>query len=185
MEMEMQMETAAGLMQMSMVMDGFEWDIELDPAIFEPNIPADYTLMADMKLPGQDEGSVVQGLRAFAEIADGRYPSSMTMMAVMKEAGKVLKSMGIDKDKEPTPEQTQKMTKKMMVLQAPYIFYAQLVQENKDPAYYGDKVTSDDVNAVLMRWKVSDDEYRVIYGDLTTENVSAERLAELENPSSQ
>jgi hypothetical protein len=185
MEMEMQMETGARLMHMSTVMDGFEWDIELDQAIFEPNIPADYTLMADMELPGQNEGSVVQGLRIFAQIADGRYPSSMTMTAVMKEAGNVLKSMGIDKDKEPTPEQTQKMTKKMMLLQAPYIFYAQLVQENKDPAYYGDKVTSNDVDAVLMRWKVSDDLYRVIFGNLTTENVSAERLAELENPSSQ
>jgi len=182
MEMEMQMGSGAGLMQMSMVMDGFEWDVELEPDIFEPNIPADYTLMADMEFPGQDEGSAVQGLRAFAEITDGRYPSSMTMMAIMQEAGKVLKSMGIDKNKEPSQEETQKLINKMMLLQAPYIFYNQLVQENKDPAYYGDRVTAEDADAVLMRWKVSDDEYRVIFGDLKTGNVTAEELAELEKP---
>jgi hypothetical protein len=183
METEMQMESEAGLMQMSMVMDGFEWNLELEPDIFEPNIPADYTLMAEMEVPDtKDEGKVIQGLRAFAEVTDGSYPSSMTMMAVMQEYGKVLKSMDFDPSKDPTPEQTQRLTAKMMVVQAPYIFYAQLVQENKDPAYYGDKVTADDVNAVLMRWKVSDDEYRVIFGDLTAENVSAERLAELEQP---
>ena len=183
MEMEMQMETEVGLMQMSMVMDGFEWDVELDPAIFEPNIPADYTLMAEVEMPGmKDEGKVVQGLRAFAEITDGKYPSSMTMMAVMQEAGKALKSMGIDKNKEPNQEETQKVINKMMLLQTPYLFYTQLVQENKDPAYYGDRVTTDDADAVLMRWKISDNEYRVIFGDLKTGNVTAEELAELEKP---
>ncbi|MHC4475634.1 MAG: hypothetical protein ACYTEL_08305 [Planctomycetota bacterium] len=181
MEIETQMQAGDKTMQMSMVMDAFEWDVELDPAIFEPNIPADYNLMAEVEIPDtKDEGKLIQGLRSFAEIADGRYPSSMTMMAVIREAGGLFKSMGFDKNKEPTPEQTQRLTAKMMVLQAPYIFYAQLAQENKDPAYYGDEVTAEDADMVLMRWKVSDDEYRVIFGDLTTENVSAESLAELE-----
>jgi hypothetical protein len=31
-----------------------------------------------------------------------------------------------------------------------------------------------------MRWKVSDKEYRVIFGDLHTQTVTAEKLAELE-----
>jgi hypothetical protein len=31
-----------------------------------------------------------------------------------------------------------------------------------------------------MRWKISDNEYRVIFGDLSTLDVSAEKLAELE-----
>jgi hypothetical protein len=31
-----------------------------------------------------------------------------------------------------------------------------------------------------MRWKVSDNEYRVIYGDLHAETVTPEKLAELE-----
>jgi hypothetical protein len=37
------------------------------------------------------------------------------------------------------------------------------------------------VEAVLLRWKISDDQYRVIFGDLSAMNVTAEQLAELEN----
>ncbi len=186
-EMEMQMGSGARLMQMSMVMDGFEWDVELAPEIFEPNIPADYSLMAEVQMPDiKDEGKVIQGLRSFTEITDGNYPSSMTMMAVIKAGSKAFsEGMKIDNNKEPSPEQIQQKVNMMMVLQTPYMFYNQLVQDNKDPAYYGETVTADDANAVLMRWKVSDNEYRVIFGDLTAENVSADRLSELENPSSQ
>ena len=43
-------------------------------------------------------------------------------------------------------------------------------------------MTADDIDAVLMRWKISDGEYRVIFGGLTTENITAEELAELEKP---
>ena len=47
--------------------------------------------------------------------------------------------------------------------------------------YYGDSVGPDNPEAVLLRWKVSDDQYRVILGDLSTLNVNTEELAELEN----
>lgn len=30
------------VMESEGVMDQFQWDVELDPSIFEPNIPADY-----------------------------------------------------------------------------------------------------------------------------------------------
>jgi len=33
---------------------------------------------------------------------------------------------------------------------------------------------------MLLRWKISDNQYRVIFGDLTAADVTAEELAELE-----
>ena len=60
------------------------------------------------------------------------------------------------------------------------IFYMTLIEEKKEPVYYGGTVGPDDVDAVLLRWKISDNEYRIIFGDLTIENVTTERLAELE-----
>jgi len=36
------------------------------------------------------------------------------------------------------------------------------------------------VAKVLLRWKVSDKEYRVTFGDLRAETMSPEKLAELE-----
>jgi hypothetical protein len=68
----------------------------------------------------------------------------------------------------------------MLSIQGACLFYGNLVKEKKDAAYYGDKVTTQDVNKVLMRWKISDDQYRVVYGDLRVEDVSTEKLAELE-----
>jgi hypothetical protein len=60
------------------------------------------------------------------------------------------------------------------------MFYGLLQGDKKDPAYYGKTVTPKDTDKVLMRWKVSDNEYRVIYGDLHAETVTPEKLAELE-----
>ena len=59
-------------------------------------------------------------------------------------------------------------------------FYVGLVQQKKDPAYYGKTVTPEDANKVLLRWKISDNKYRVIYGDLHAETVTAKKLTELE-----
>ena len=59
-------------------------------------------------------------------------------------------------------------------------FHSMLASESKDPAYYGEVVTPDDADQVLMRWKVSDTEYRVIFGNLHAETVTADVLAELE-----
>ena len=133
----------------------------------------------------------MKGLRIFAEITGGKYPQKLAVMDVMREVTEAAKKnfenerkSGDDPNKRPTQEEMEEaMTKlmgKAMAVQGACMFYAELVKAGKDAAYYGDKVTSDDVDSVLMRWKISDDEYRVIYGDLTAENISTEQLAELE-----
>jgi hypothetical protein len=53
-------------------------------------------------------------------------------------------------------------------------------QKFKDVVYYGDSVDPSDSNAVLIQWKVSDGEYRVVFGDLREETVSAEELIRLQ-----
>jgi len=60
------------------------------------------------------------------------------------------------------------------------MFYADLVKKGKEPAYYGKNVAVGDSDAVLMRWKISDNKYRVIFGDLSIEDVSFQELSELE-----
>ena len=61
------------------------------------------------------------------------------------------------------------------------MFYRGLVDEDRDPAYHGETVQPGEADKVLIRWKVSDSEYRVIFGDLRAETVDAATLAELEN----
>jgi len=174
MEMEMAMED----IETKMVMDQFQWGIELDPSLFEPVIPDDYELMAEVEMPDAGGEKAVEGLRLFAEMTGGSYPSDMGLMTAMKELGGAMRQeLGTEPNAMPSRETMEKMMKMQMVC----VFYAQLVQEDKDPAYYGDKVTVEFGHAVLMRWKTADDEYRVIFGDLTIEDVSAEELAELES----
>ncbi len=185
-ELPVRMETEAEIVvgeeqiQQTMVMDGFEWHVDLGPEVFEPNIPDDYKLI-EVKIPAQDEGSAVEALRLFAEISGGKYPTKLDMMTIMTESMQALmETMAIDPNSEPAEEQAQELASKVMPLYGSFMFYSKLLQEGKDPVYYGDVVTPDDGDAVLLRWKVSDSEYRVIWGDLTTENIPAEELAEME-----
>ncbi|NOX54974.1 MAG: hypothetical protein GXP27_11170 [Planctomycetes bacterium] len=51
---------------------------------------------------------------------------------------------------------------------------------NPDTACYGLSVGPDDKEKILLRWKLPDGHYRVIFGDLRSETVTAERLRALE-----
>jgi hypothetical protein len=195
-QLEMQAEYSVGPdtppMKVSMILDNFQWAVVLNPEIFQPDIPSDYKLMAEMQMPGQDEEAAIKGLEVFAEIASGKYPQKLTVMNIMEEISEIEKNSGqqwqsqrdADPNFAPTEEQIDearnKVMKKMAVVQGACMFYAELVKTDKDAAYYGDKVTAGDADAVLMRWKISENQYRVIYGDLTAENVSSEQLAQLE-----
>ncbi|MHC4433822.1 MAG: hypothetical protein ACYTBS_18425, partial [Planctomycetota bacterium] len=58
--------------------------------------------------------------------------------------------------------------------------FGKLEAEGREAVYYGETVTAADSNKVLVRWKLDEGKYRVIFGDLRIEDVSADRLAEWE-----
>jgi outer membrane lipoprotein-sorting protein len=166
---------AGGQMEMSMVIDDFQWNVELDPALFVPDIPSDYT-STEMNLSEVDEGTAINGLRLFAELSNGQYPSALALMTLLKEISEVhaAKYAVEFAEKEDYANATLATTQ---ILPAAS-FYAQLV--GKDAVYHGDRVTAGNPESVLLRWKVSEGVYRVVFGDLSTKNVSVEELAELE-----
>jgi hypothetical protein len=146
--LEIEGTAAGGAMQMKMVMDDFQWGIAFEPGLFEPNIPSDYTSQ-EMNMPQFNEETAVQSLRAFAEIADSRYPSSLALLTIMKEMVGALKAKyGDDVKNKMSDDQFKNLTESIFPVGG---FYAQLVSENKEPAYYGDKVAAQDADAVLMR----------------------------------
>lgn len=174
--LEIEVFSKDGEKALDMVINGYQWDIKLDPREFEPVIPEDYELVADVELSA-DEKSVVQGLGFFAEYVRGRYPSDLSAMTMTRElrAG-LLATFGGNPPWPPKPGDAQRA----MSLEMSIRFYAGLVIENKDPAYYGSKVTTEFPHAVLMRWKIEDDKYRIIFADLTARDVTAGELAQLE-----
>jgi hypothetical protein len=58
--------------------------------------------------------------------------------------------------------------------------YTTLEKDGKEPAYYGDRVSAKSPEAVLFRWKIKDGTYRVVFGNLSTKDVTPAELAELE-----
>jgi len=158
------------------VLDNFQWNVLVDAAEFEPDIPDDYTTRSsDITVPAFTEETAVKGFTVFADLA-GEYPDNLGGETFFKELEALL---GPTRDRKRSEKYT-KMTDVMMPIGGLVSFYQTLVQGKKDPAYYGEFVTPEDADLVLMRWKVSDNEYRVIFGDRHAETVTTEVLKELE-----
>ncbi len=170
------------------VMHNFQWDVVVDVAEFSPVIPDDYTPLAGgaLKMPAMNEETAIQGLKLCVELT-GHYPKKLDMMSLMSQMGlaqnrenSLFKQLRDENKNLTEDEKIRKLTDILMPIQAIGTFHAMLVADGKDPAYYGESVTPEDADQVLMRWRVSETEYRVIFGSLHAETVSAEVLAELE-----
>jgi hypothetical protein len=181
-------------MQMEGKLYDFQWDVPLTADEFKPVIPQDYTtaLPSGYKLPSASEDGAIEGLR-FCNQLLGRYPKKIDMINLMNEIVaikdsnspteavlKLREEMKADVNNLPDEEKIKKIIDVMRPVQSLGLFHMMLVQDKKEPAYYGESVTPADADKVLLRWKVSDGEYRVIFGDLQVETVTAEELAELE-----
>jgi len=186
------------------VSEHFQWNVEIDAQEFNPVIPEGYSapMSGPLQMPAMNEETLIKGLQLLIDMGSPSYPEALTMQAMVskmkyfqeqmmqfmeaddKEAAKafMLKHYDIDLDQgKPTQEQLTQATMRItMALQGTCMSYVTLVQDQKDPAYYGDIVTPQDADQVLMRWKVSDHEYRVIFGNLHAETVSTDTLTELE-----
>ena len=148
----------------------------MDAADFEPNIPDDYTTRSgDITVPAFNEETAIKGLTVLADLA-GEYPANLGGQTFFKELEALLAPMR-DRGRSEKYKKVSDITTPIGGLVA---FYQTLVQGKKDPAYYGEFVTPEDTDLVLMRWKISDNEYRVIFGDRHAETVTAEVLRELE-----
>ena len=180
-------------MQVKGVVSEFNWDLPVTADDFKPVIPEDYEPMAKggMQMPKISEEGAIEGLKLFAELS-GAYPKKMNMLDFAAEVAALADSQALkDRVAKLKEEMTRngeldkdefimKSTQITMPVQSPVIFYMMLTQDKKEPVYYGETVGPGDIEAVLMRWKISDDQYRVIFGDLSALTVTAEELNELE-----
>ena len=168
-----------GEISMDLVLDDFQWDVVMDPAELELTIPEDYKLLGQATWDVTKEGEdIIEVLKFFAEYADGRYPSSLSTMTVAREiVGHLRRKLAPTLSSGGLPREImEKLTKLEMVGQA----YSALENGGKDPAYYGDKVTAEFPHAVLLRWKIGEGKYKVVFGDLSIRDVTPDELARLE-----
>lgn len=175
--LEMEGIASQGNTHMKMIFDQFQWGIPLEQDLFEPNIPSDYTI-TEIKPPSFSEEELIQGLEFFSDNTGGHYPSSMDMITVMQEFFKGAQEQKANVLGMMTSTDSNSPMRKISCASASY---SMLETQQQDLAYYGENVTTNDANAILLRWKLDDGQYRVVYGDLRLETVSEQRLLELEN----
>jgi len=169
-----------------MVLYDFQWDIPVDAAEFKPVIPDDYTGRV-VKYPAHStEETALQGLKLLVEWL-GKYPEKITdfdeTVLRLIEKSETPAAMRLKEEIKGLTDDDIigiKLVDLIVPIRGLARFYDVLGWVKKDPAYYGKTVTPKDADKVLVRWKVSDSEYRVIYGDLHAETVTPEKLAELE-----
>ena len=172
-------------MSQQYVVYDYQWDVPVDASEFEPVIPDGYTVVTAPKRPAPTEENAVKGLELYADLS-GHYPknanwtSEYRWSVFEKSETPAAKRLQEEIEGLTAEEKGSRLRDALLPLHGIGIFYAKLTRDAKNPAYYGETVTPKDADKVLMRWKVSDTEYRVIFGDLHTETVSADKLAELE-----
>jgi len=186
------------------VMDQFRWDISVDANDFEYVIPDDYKEMGkagtataidpnSIKMLEMNDQAAIKGLEVYKEFFS-QYPEKIDLMSLMTsltnvgdpntELGKKflekikrkMETVGLDQVKL----QEFAMQDFVAPLQSLGTFYMTLVQDKKDPAYYGNEVTPEDTDAVLMRWKLDNGKYKVIFCDLSTVEMDYEDLIKIE-----
>jgi hypothetical protein len=162
--LEIRGHAAGGRIYQVLVMDEFRWEVDYDPGSFEGNIPDDYKLAFDSPIIDKDEESAIEGLRAFAELANGYYPSNLNINTAAFELRRIR-----NKNMRTVKERTLAFK-----LVSTCIFYKELVRKDREPLYFGEDVRAKDSDRVLMSWKLEDGNYRVVFGDLVTETVDIE-----------
>jgi hypothetical protein len=166
--------------QIHEVSHDFQWNVAVNADDLKPVIPEGYMSTGEIAVPAFKEENAIKGLKILTSLA-GEYPDNLDAVSLNKKARKLI-GFDIDSlDELPDDEKT-RLTDKLMSIMGPAFFYEKLVKDDKDPAYYGQTVGPDDTNKVLMRWKMDDGQYRVIFGDLTVKDVTPEELADLEKP---
>ena len=185
-EMKFTMEPNA---ELSAVISDFQWNLPVTAEDFQPVIPGDYTSMGSMKVPEISEEKAIEGLRFYADLF-GRYPAKIDLMSLIQEASQKIASnpemtrqmaeLRKSEGQDAEAAMSQLMQKYIAPVQSLGMFYMSLVQDKQDPAYFGNQVSPDDKDMILMRWKIEGDTYNVVFGDLTTVHMQHDDLIQVE-----
>jgi hypothetical protein len=149
--------------------DDFVWNISLTEKDFQPHIPDDYELISGIEMEISEEHAI-KGLRAFARVT-GKYPSALAYTQATMEMWKLIGKRVLSSEVLPVVHQ----------MRATCEFQGKLARDDSDVLYFGDRVRPGDSDHVLMRWRMGEDRYRVLFGDLRAETVGAEELIDLES----
>jgi hypothetical protein len=153
----------------------YQWNIELSPDLFATKPPKGYKDDTEPPISSEERvRRITEALRIYAELNRGRYPQARYVSSAVLHD--LVTLLGFD---DP-PTKKQFHDSRFSAARAGLRQIWEIERFRPDVAYYGRTVGPNDKNNVLLRWKLDDSRYQVIFGDLHAETVTLERLHELE-----
>ncbi len=165
---------AVGQRVVSFEFTDFEWNAELPPTLFEPRLPMDRAPMFDLGIPTVDERHAIEGLQVFADVLRGQYPDRPVIMDALMQYFDYRHRHPVGQ-----PQRWHEL-EELNAVRSTFEFIRGLQAADCEVVYRGEDITPLDYDRVLLRWRLQDGSYRVVFGDLRTDTVDAGRLAELE-----
>lgn len=151
----------------TVVTSDIQYNLDFGPKLFDTTPPPDYKDETKKPLPLDEQvREIRESLEACAAATGGTYPGNTYELSVVDVFG----------------TWSRRMTKAIPNPQSHNGFneIGAIWAYNPDPVYNGKTVTARDKDKVLLRWKLDDGRYEVIFGDVRAEAVTAERLRGLE-----
>ncbi len=160
-------------------LEEFRWNVDLDPKLFDVTPPAGY---ADGSVPwpsvAEQVPKITEALRSYAELAGGHYPRVKAFYADAIRDD-VLRKAGLQVPPTSAERNSEAFRKANRALQG-LGFIQKILRDDPEAVYNGKTVGPSDKDKVLLRWKLDDGRYEVIFGDLRSQTVTSERLRALE-----
>jgi outer membrane lipoprotein-sorting protein len=152
-----------------------QWNIDLAAKLFDTTPPPGYRDATRKPLTVEQQvDQVTAALQAYVEASGGRYPADKHLG--MDTVEDLYRMLGFAR--WPTGDSPAAQKARQGSLAFDGLVHIQAT--NPDFAYHGKIVGPKDARRVLVRWKLDDGRFAVVFGDLRAETVTAERLRELE-----
>ena len=150
-----------------------KWNQMLPPTLFDATPPEGY---ADETKPEEDLAIQIAKITAafqhYAELSGGHYPRVKMVYGDVTQAE--MREFAGYKGPFKPEWYPQKAYGKILEVTGGLARINTILRENPDASYHGIGVGPDDTDEVLMRWKLPNGEYQLLYGDLRGEVVSAD-----------
>ncbi|MHC4572735.1 MAG: hypothetical protein ACYS76_01155 [Planctomycetota bacterium] len=163
-------------------MSNIVFNVDLDKSLFSMEIPEGYTVHT-LQMDGSEptEKDLIEMFGTWAEHMDGSFPSALEMSVTMEFVQYQQKKMiqeGQEPSEEGMMEKIMGMQKIMMRMQRGFTFVQELPSES-DWHYAGKGLKLGESDSPIFWYRPEGSEtYRVIYGDLSIEDVAPEHLPE-------
>ncbi len=169
----------------SLTIKDIQYNIDLDPKLFDTTPPDGYKDTTGKPLPLEEQKQlevcqITRAMKTYAEVFGGCYPATHGDLLKAVFGGVKAKLISGNSERAAKMNTAKAPEALQQEVRTGFNDVLSILAHNSDPAYNGKTVGPKDKDKVLLRWKLDDGRYEVIFGGLRAETVTADRLRTLE-----